>query len=285
MQELLPADRPYVEQMLQGIQHAGLRGLAFLGGDMSVVYRANSDAGPVTVKFPHPAVWRDRDDATRDRLYAQHDVEAFCLDWLSGPKSLRFHCQGEIEGVPYLAVEYVQGITLGEALQAADSDRLLRFARQILGASMESLEWAHVNSIAHRDASVNNIVIDPTTCVGRLIDYGIAEPFEFSRLIQRYNSKRIKQWADNRRETRRAERQHPRDTDRQSAALLILDLFVRWEMRQQEPYAAVITALAKGRFDHPHLRAPIPPAIGQLIARSVLQPGTVAISELAASLE
>ena len=85
---------------------------------------------------------------------------------------LRTHDFGETDGMRYLSMEYVRGITLKHLLS---QNRLLptaaglRIARQICGG----LAAAHAAGVIHRDIKPQNILIEPNGGV-KIMDFGIA---------------------------------------------------------------------------------------------------------------
>jgi serine/threonine-protein kinase len=85
---------------------------------------------------------------------------------------LRTHDFGEAEGMRYLSMEYVRGITLKHLLS---QNRLLptaaglRIARQICSG----LAAAHAAGVIHRDIKPQNILIEPNGGV-KIMDFGIA---------------------------------------------------------------------------------------------------------------
>ena len=85
---------------------------------------------------------------------------------------LRTHDFGEADGMRYLSMEYVRGITLKHLLS---QNRLLptaaglRIARQICSG----LAAAHAAGVIHRDIKPQNILIEPNGGV-KIMDFGIA---------------------------------------------------------------------------------------------------------------
>jgi serine/threonine-protein kinase len=83
---------------------------------------------------------------------------------------------GEVNGLPYISMEYVRGLTLRAMLE--QSGRLpyaagMRLARQLLSG----LAAAHGLDIVHRDIKPENVLLDPLGDV-KLMDFGLARPVE-----------------------------------------------------------------------------------------------------------
>ncbi len=78
-------------------------------------------------------------------------------------------------GVPYLAMELVQGVTMQEALKVEapfPPARTVRIARQLA----EGLAHAHGKTVVHRDLKPANIILDVSsgTEVVKILDFGLA---------------------------------------------------------------------------------------------------------------
>ncbi|MEO8501917.1 MAG: protein kinase, partial [Vicinamibacteria bacterium] len=88
---------------------------------------------------------------------------------------------GEMEGVPYLVFEHVDGPTLDVALARAgrlDSSETIRVVEQTASA----LDFAHSRGIVHRDIRPSNVILANDKRV-RIADFGIAR-IEGSHLTQ-----------------------------------------------------------------------------------------------------
>ncbi len=88
------------------------------------------------------------------------------------PNVLRTFDFGEMDGIPFITMEYVLGITLRQLLD--QSGRLplsagLRLARQLC----RGLAVAHEQSVLHRDIKPENLIIEHTGNA-KLMDFGIA---------------------------------------------------------------------------------------------------------------
>jgi serine/threonine-protein kinase len=91
---------------------------------------------------------------------------------ITHPNILRTHDLGETNGLRYLSMEFVKGITLK---QMVEQDQLiptpvaLRVAKQICAG----LAAAHEVGVIHRDIKPQNIIIEPTGGL-KVMDFGIA---------------------------------------------------------------------------------------------------------------
>lgn len=87
---------------------------------------------------------------------------------------LRTHDFGEAQGIPFVTMEFLKGITLRQL--SDDRGRLplaltLRIARQVA----EGLEAAHAVGVVHRDVKPHNVFFDLQGDV-KLLDFGLAAP-------------------------------------------------------------------------------------------------------------
>ena len=146
---------------------------AVLGqGAVGAVYRATDlEAGrQVALKQ-----WRSGriDEQVRGRFLR----EATALDTLDHPGIVKVFGHGFTDGVPYVALEYLEGETL-EALvsQGKPLDTALAFelARQALAA----VAYAHKRDLVHRDLKPENIFIGRDGSGAprvKILDYGLAK--------------------------------------------------------------------------------------------------------------
>jgi serine/threonine-protein kinase len=91
---------------------------------------------------------------------------------------LRTHDFGESDGIPFVTMEYLKGITLRSLLD--DRGRLplplvLRIARQV----SEGLEAAHAVGVVHRDIKPANVLFD-VRGDAKIMDFGLAAPVSAS---------------------------------------------------------------------------------------------------------
>ena len=80
---------------------------------------------------------------------------------------------GEADGVPYIAMEYVDGRPLDQVLEnegRLSLERALRLASQVASA----LAYAHAHGVIHRDIKPSNILVSTNGQTAKLLDFGIA---------------------------------------------------------------------------------------------------------------
>jgi len=137
-------------------------------GGMGEVYRANDvKVGQlVALKFlPESAA---RQPAMLARLHAEVRIAR----QVSHPNVCRVYDIGELDGLPFLTMEYVDGEDLGSLLRRIGrlpGDKAVEIARRLCAG----LAAAHDKSVLHRDLKPANIMIDGR---GQVIitDFGLA---------------------------------------------------------------------------------------------------------------
>jgi pimeloyl-ACP methyl ester carboxylesterase len=142
-------------------------------GGMGVVYRAHDTrlGRDVALKVLHHAA--PMTPERRDRL--QREGRAIAA--LNHPNILTIHDIGEIDGMPFLVFEWVDGGTLADTLPRQMSpDAFLRLAIPIADA----LACAHDHGIVHRDVKPANVLLTSDGRV-KLADFGLARAFDTSR--------------------------------------------------------------------------------------------------------
>ncbi len=101
--------------------------------------------------------------------------EARAIARLSHPNIVTIHHVGLFGQSPYLALEYVEGVSLRRRLREAPPSQIeaLRIARAIAMA----LESAHATGVIHCDLKPENVLLPPDGRV-RVVDFGIAQVLE-----------------------------------------------------------------------------------------------------------
>ncbi len=143
--------------------------LAILGaGGMGMVYKARDAdlSDVVALKMLRPGMVVDAEQL--DRL----KVELKLARKITHPNVLRTYDFGDFQGVPYISMEYVRGVTLRYLLQQAGRlpfSAALRIARQLC----MGLDAAHQMGVIHRDIKPENLIIEQSGNA-KLMDFGIA---------------------------------------------------------------------------------------------------------------
>ncbi len=183
--ERCPADGwPPVED-LSGSELAGrysLQRLIGVGGMGSTVWLAQQTHidRPVAVKLLPPS-----NNETPMRRFAR---EAKIASNLRHPNIVTIFDYGPTDdGKLFLVMEYLEGITVEQALRGTDCmpvDRALHIAIQVLRA----LSHAHTKRVVHRDLKPSNLFLTPTgedPDFVKVLDFGLAKYFQDEDLENR----------------------------------------------------------------------------------------------------
>jgi eukaryotic-like serine/threonine-protein kinase len=157
----LPTSTPTAEAPLPWIP--GYTILEELGrGGAGIVYHAIHGVlgRPVAIKMLHPGLFSS--EADRRRLRA----EAEAVARLQHPNVVQLYEIGEVDGSPYLVLEYVAGGTLASYLGGRPQPP--REAATLVAALGRAVHAAHREQIIHRDLKPANILLrrDPTAGAG-----------------------------------------------------------------------------------------------------------------------
>ncbi len=182
-QFLEPPDEPTTmphDNTLAGKQIGPYRIERIIGeGGMGAVYKAVRDYGQyqknVAIKVVRGALWNEH-------ILERFELERETLARLQHPNIAQLLDGGTTDdGVPYVVMEYVEGIPLDaycDEHQLDISERLKLF-RTICSA----VHYAHQNLIVHRDLKPGNILVD-ATATPKLLDFGIAKILDASQQVE-----------------------------------------------------------------------------------------------------
>jgi serine/threonine-protein kinase len=152
-------------------------------GGMGAVYRGEqiSLKRAVAVKLLRPEL------GSNQLILRRFNAEAEAVAKLSHPNTVNIFDFGQdTDGSLFIAMEYIEGRSLREALQrdgAIPSQRALAIALQVAA----SLSDAHAHSIVHRDLKPDNVMLQDRgkqKDVVRVLDFGIAKLRDDSRATQ-----------------------------------------------------------------------------------------------------
>jgi serine/threonine-protein kinase len=141
-------------------------------GGTATVYRADHpEHGRVAVKILRE---RLRADPTAIKRFLR---EAGYHSRVVHPSVVRTYDYGEVDGLHYLALEWVDGEPLSKFVQR--SGRLSpSLTAHIVSGLAAGIDTAHSVGIIHRDLKPENIVYNPQTRDVKLLDFGIARDAE-----------------------------------------------------------------------------------------------------------
>jgi serine/threonine-protein kinase len=106
-----------------------------------------------------------------DEMAERFARECRILATLEYPRIARLYDAGVDDGIPYIAMEYVQGEPLVEWCQARALSRAARI--ELFLQVLDAVGHAHAQGIVHRDLKSSNILVNGNGEV-RLLDFGVA---------------------------------------------------------------------------------------------------------------
>jgi len=149
-------------------------------GGFAIVYKAWDPKleRNVALKVLHPYWTADHDFVVRFRREARTAAR------LRHSHIVTIYEADEVEGQPYIAMEYLPGYTLESLLQ---HEELLSFERvlSILEQVAEALDYAHSQSIVHRDVKPSNVMVEEAEhgVQAKLMDFGLVKAVAGSSVL------------------------------------------------------------------------------------------------------
>ncbi len=162
------ASRTLGEDLRVGLQLGHYRIVEKIGaGGMGEVYRARDEhlARDVAIKVLPPGTLVD--ESARKHLHK----EALILSQLNHPNVTTIHDFDMQQGVDFLVMEYIPGITLSEKVAAGPLPE-----KEVLGLGVqlaEGLAAAHAHGVVHRDLKPGNLRVTSDERV-KILDFGLA---------------------------------------------------------------------------------------------------------------
>jgi len=146
-------------------------------GGMGIVYLAREVrlARPVAIKV------LPRELAARADLRDSFLRESQTVARLTHPNIVPLYAAGERGGFVYIAMGYVEGMTLGERIRMR-GPLLPGQAARVLREVAWALAYAHGAHIVHRDVSAENILLERGTERAIVMDFGIASAMQTAAL-------------------------------------------------------------------------------------------------------
>lgn len=137
-------------------------------GGMAVVYQAQRRQRPglVALKIPFENMLQEEEFVRRFLRQAEIGAQ------LSHPCIVNIIDSGEVNGTPYLAMEYVQGGDLRKRMNQ-QGPLLIGQAVKYIVQVCEALDYVHLKQIYHRDIKPENILLTEEDGV-KVVDFGIA---------------------------------------------------------------------------------------------------------------
>lgn len=141
-------------------------------GGMAIVYKAFDPhlSRSVAIKL----IRKDNFTLGQFKLLSERfKREARALARLNHPNIVQIYDFGEYEDMPFLVMEFLEGVTLDKVRKPISVDTAVRLIRPIV----EAVDLIHEQGLLHRDIKPSNIIITKNNKV-ILTDFGIAKFFE-----------------------------------------------------------------------------------------------------------
>jgi tetratricopeptide (TPR) repeat protein len=125
---------------------------------------------PVAIKV----IRGDFDDPALRARFAQ---EAQSVSRLRHPNIVTIFEYGEFDGQPFLAMEYIDGETLGAVIRRGERLPPARVL-QMLDEICAGVACAHRARVVHRDLKPDNVMVDAESSLLKIVDFGIARSLQ-----------------------------------------------------------------------------------------------------------
>ncbi len=142
-------------------------------GGMGLIYKGVDTRlkRPVAIKIISDRV---KDPAVRKNIRERLFNEARAAGGLSHPNLVQIYDCGEVNGLAYIVMEFIEGETLEDLLKAKGTlnlEELLRMGKELAAG----LSFAHKKGIVHRDIKPSNIILEASSGLAKILDFGIAK--------------------------------------------------------------------------------------------------------------
>jgi S1-C subfamily serine protease len=137
-------------------------------GAFGTVYKARDPELDRLVAVKVPRAGNVTGPQDRDRFLR----EARSAAQLRHPSIVSVHDIGEADGVPYLVSDFVEGVTLADALSARRPE--VTESARLVAAVADALQFAHDRGVVHRDVKPSNIMLAADGSP-HVMDFGLAK--------------------------------------------------------------------------------------------------------------
>ena len=111
----------------------------------------------------------------REHLLARFRIEAEAVARLRHPNILQIYDIGEVDGLPFVSLELLEGGDLGDRL--AGTPQPGRSVSELMATLARAVHAAHQDGIVHRDLKPANILFS-SDGVPKITDFGLAKRLE-----------------------------------------------------------------------------------------------------------
>src|SRR6202046_3543442 len=157
-----------------------------LGSDFGTRYRIESLLGQGGMGRVYKAYDKELDRTVAIKVVREGDIgqadalkrfkqELILASKISHKNILRIHDMGEVAGMKFITMAFVEGQDLHQLIRDNPKlplERVLKFAQQLAGA----LAAAHAEDVVHRDLKPQNILVDANDQL-YIADFGLAKSY------------------------------------------------------------------------------------------------------------
>ncbi len=138
-------------------------------GGMGVVFRAFAPAQDRVVALKAMLPELARDDRARERFLR----EARAIAAVQHPNVVALHAVSEVNGLPYLIMDYVEGASLEDRMRN-DAPMAPQEIARIGAAVAAGLAACHEKGVIHRDIKPSNVLLCEADGAVKITDFGLA---------------------------------------------------------------------------------------------------------------
>ncbi len=160
---------PEIEQLTAAFPHLEIQQLLGVGGMGAVFKVRQKELDRIAALKVLPG------EMAADAGFTERFLrEARLLASLSHPHIVTVYEFGQRDGIYFLLMEFIDGVTLRQALRAEPIKKLAsKETLAIVGQLCDALQFAHDEGVVHRDIKPENILIDKRGRV-KIADFGLA---------------------------------------------------------------------------------------------------------------
>ena len=160
---------PEMEQLAAAFPHLDIQQLLGVGGMGAVFKVRQKELDRIAALKVLPC------EMAADAGFTERFLrEARLLASLSHPHIVTVYEFGQRDGIYFLLMEFIDGVTLRQALRAEPIKKLgSKETLAIVGQLCDALQFAHDEGVVHRDIKPENILIDKRGRV-KIADFGLA---------------------------------------------------------------------------------------------------------------
>ncbi len=157
--------------------------IGFGGMGVVVAARQVSTARQVALKLIRPDLWDGQSPEQQQAAVQRFRQEAKAAAQMSHPNIVTVYDVGEVEGIHFLSMQFVDGRDLAEVVRGRPLDD--QSAADYMEPVSRAVHEAHQHGVLHRDLKPQNILIEATSNRPLVADFGVAKITESDSAMTR----------------------------------------------------------------------------------------------------